>query len=80
MTTPINFVISALNAFKPVDYDVENIGILYDIFQNFQSIPDREQAIPAIFELLERFPDAELGNPGPIGTHAEYDKIDAETV
>jgi hypothetical protein len=66
MSTPIDSVILALNAFEPVDYDVENIGTLYAIFQDFQSIPDRQQAIPAMLSLLERFPDAELGNPGPI--------------
>jgi hypothetical protein len=66
MITAINSVISALDAFKPVDNDVENIGVLYEIFQGFQSIPDREQAILAMFGLLERFPDADLGNPGPV--------------
>ncbi len=40
--------------------------MLYEIFQDFQLIHDREQAVPAMLGLLERFPDAELGNPGPI--------------
>jgi hypothetical protein len=64
MATSIETVISALHAFEPVDYDVENIGALYEIFQDFQLIPDREQAVPAMLGLLERFPDAELGSPG----------------
>jgi hypothetical protein len=36
------------------------------VLDGFRSLPDREKAMPAMFGLLERFPDAELGTPGPL--------------
>jgi hypothetical protein len=43
-----------------------NLARLYEIFTDFRSLPDRARAMPAIFSLLERFPDAEFGSPGPL--------------
>ena len=63
---PIKAVIDALNAFQPGRDDIDNVPRLYDIFSDFRSLPRRERAMPAMFFLLERFPDAEFGSPGPL--------------
>jgi hypothetical protein len=62
----INDIISELDTFEPTDYDAENLSRLYEIFTDFCSLPDRAQVMPAMFSLLERFPDAEFGSPGPL--------------
>jgi hypothetical protein len=62
----IDGAIAALNAFEPTDYDAENVSRLYEIFADFHSLPNRARVMPAIFALLERFPDAEFGSPGPL--------------
>jgi len=66
---PVDAVIAALNAFRPADDkydDVENQARLYKILEGFRSLPGRERAMPAMFALLERFPDVDFGSPGPI--------------
>jgi hypothetical protein len=63
---PINDVITALDTFEPTDYDVKNELRLDEIFADFRALPDRARAMPAIFSLLERFPDAEFGSPGTL--------------
>jgi len=63
---PIAAVIAALNSFEPSRDDTDNVYRLYQLFEGFRSLPDRERAAPAMFGLLERFPDAEFGSPGPL--------------
>jgi hypothetical protein len=62
----IDSVIAALDAFQPSAVDTHNVHRLYEIFDGFRSLSGRERAAPAIYALLERFPDAELGSPGPL--------------
>jgi hypothetical protein len=45
---------------------VENAHRLYTIFDGFRALSDRARAVPAMFNLMERYPDAELGSPGPL--------------
>jgi hypothetical protein len=61
----VEATIAALNAFLPAD-DGKDIARLYEIFEGFGSLAGRERAIGPIFELLERFPDADFGSPGPL--------------
>jgi len=62
----VESVIAALSAFEPSSIDTENVHRLYEIFNGFRSVPGRERAAPAIYALLERFPGADLGSPGPL--------------
>ena len=62
----VDSVIAALNAFVPSDNDVDNMHRLYQIFEGFRSQNGRERAAPAILALLERFPEANFGSPGPL--------------
>lgn len=63
----IEDVVAELNAFVPVD-EVDNVGRLYEILNRMQPLaPElRTPAVPAILSLIERYPDAELGMPGPL--------------
>ena len=63
---PIAVVIAALNSFEPARDDTDNLYRLYQLFEGFRSLPDRERVMPVMFSLLERFPDAEFGSPGPL--------------
>lgn len=60
-------VITALDTFAPADKE-ENLGRLYDIFGGFdlRAPESRALCLPAMFGLIERFPEAELGTPGPL--------------
>jgi hypothetical protein len=59
-------VINALLEFRPSDDATESVRRLYQILCEFAAIPGRARAVPAMFSLLERFPEAEFGSPGPI--------------
>jgi hypothetical protein len=63
---PVAVLIAALNSFEPSRDDTDNLNRLYRLFEGFGSLPDRHRAAPAMFSLLERFPDAEFGSPGPL--------------
>jgi hypothetical protein len=63
---PVAVVIAALNSFEPARDDTENLYRLYQLFEGFRSLPGRDRAAPAMFSLLERFPDPEFGSPGPL--------------
>ncbi len=66
MATALESVIQELQSFVPTDDDSENVGRLYEIFKEFRSMTGRECVMPAMFKLLERFPNAEFGSPGPL--------------
>jgi hypothetical protein len=42
-----------------------NVHRLNEIFTGFRDLPNRERVEPVMFTLLERFPDADFGSPGP---------------
>src|SRR5471032_2095732 len=63
----IENVVAELDALVPVD-EVDNVGRLYEILDHLQSLaPElRTPAVPAMLSLIERYPDTELGSPGPL--------------
>jgi len=58
-------VIRALDSFAPSDDDVATAARLYEIFEGFCAQADRARAVPAMFAAIERYPEADLGSPGP---------------
>jgi len=60
-------VIAELDAFVPAD-ESENVGYLYEILAQLKPLaPElRTSVIPAILRLIENYPEAELGAPGPL--------------
>src|SRR2546423_1287146 len=59
-------MIAALDSFEPDDDFDSNQFRLYPITEGFRTLPDRERVVPAMFALMERFPNAYLGTPGPL--------------
>lgn len=59
-------MIEGLWEFAPSDDETETELRLYRLFEGFKDLPGREVAIPSMFDLMERFPEAELGTPGPL--------------
>jgi hypothetical protein len=58
-------MIAALASFEPEPGDGNPLR-LYSITEGFNELPDRKRIVPAMFALMERYPDAELGTPGPL--------------
>jgi hypothetical protein len=46
---PIAIVIEVLNPFQPALDDTDNLYRLYQLFEGFRSLPDRDRAAPAMF-------------------------------
>jgi hypothetical protein len=62
-------LIAALNSFEPSRDDIDKLYDLYRLFEGFHSLPDRDRVAPALFGLVERFPDRESGSSGPLDHH-----------
>lgn len=64
-------VISGLEALQPSDFDdskTDSAGRerLYELTDALLLLPSPERAIPALFAVMERMPEADLGSPGPL--------------
>jgi hypothetical protein len=68
MTTHVDAVIAALDTFEPAEVEAKTLARLYEFFQGFDALADleRRRAIPAMLALVERYPEADFGVPGPI--------------
>jgi hypothetical protein len=63
MLKDIKAIIAELDAFQPED---DNDLRLYALLEGLQDLPEHRSAMDAMFALMERFPDANLGSPGPL--------------
>jgi hypothetical protein len=64
-------IVSGFRALQNSDFDDMNVDArglerLAELTDALMSVPDREQAIPELFSVMERLPDADLGSPGPL--------------
>ena len=65
----IQDIIKTLNEFTPFPEDDpvnDNKSFLSGLMDSWVELNDREKAIPSIFQLMEKFPHADLGSPGPL--------------
>ena len=62
----VKLIIDSLATFVPSDDEVGDARRLYQIFEGFGELPAREQAIPAMLSLMERYPAAVMGSPGAL--------------
>jgi hypothetical protein len=55
-------------ALQPSDFDYEPKGVLRlnGLTDELMALPEPERAIPAMFDVMERMPDVEMGTPGPL--------------
>ena len=55
-----------LEDFQPGPSEAHSVSRLYEILDGVSALPDRSDLVPALFDVLERYPDADFGSPGPI--------------
>jgi hypothetical protein len=53
-----------LDEFRPSGDETETVHRLYELLPH--AMPQSDRLVQALYGVLERFPDAELGAPGPI--------------
>jgi hypothetical protein len=66
MSPSVDDLIAALRSFEPTNDESDNVHRLNEIFEGFHLFADRAEAAPEIFALIERFPAAGFGAPGPL--------------
>jgi hypothetical protein len=69
ITMTIEQIIHTLQTFVPFPEDDlvnSNERFLDALMQEWKQTPEKEKAIPVIFRLLEKYPHANLGSPGPL--------------
>lgn len=71
-------IIRALNEFAPFSYDDptnDNETYLFNLMNAWKMAEDREKAIPSFFTLIERYPHADFGSPGPLVSALETNGV-----
>ena len=66
VTRSVSDIIAELGAFTAMDDENADVQRLDEITDGLASIDDASVALPALFGVLERHADCELGVPGPI--------------
>jgi hypothetical protein len=68
MPKSIDEILADLSAFVPTthDYNYEGRLQLAELTGQLRELPNAVQAIPVLLGILERFPHADLGTPGPV--------------
>lgn len=68
MSRPFDEILADFAALKPSDFDNEAEGVdkLYGLTDELMALPQPERAIPALFDVIERMPEVEMGTPGPL--------------
>jgi len=59
-----NFV-ERLDSLNPAD-GADIVDFLYELTEEIENIEGVEQVIPNIFEFIERYPEVDIGSPGPL--------------
>jgi hypothetical protein len=65
----IDQIIKILDEFVPFSEDDlinDNEKFLYELMDEWEKAENKEKAIPSIFRLIEKYPHARLGSPGPL--------------
>lgn len=64
-------ILAGLAALKAEDFDSRIAGFdgkerLHELTEELMMLPRPERGVPALFDVMERMPDADLGSPGPL--------------
>ena len=64
-------ILAGLAALKAEDFDYHTPGFdgnerLHELTEELMTLPHPERGVPALFDVMERMPDADLGSPGPL--------------
>ena len=66
MTRSVDDLLSELQAFVPTGDGADNVHRLNEVLAGFVDLPGCERVAPALLALLERYPQADFGTPGPL--------------
>jgi hypothetical protein len=66
MTRSAQDITSALQALAPTSDAADNVHRLNEALEGFDKAPGADAVTSALFALLERFPEADFGTPGPL--------------
>ena len=65
----IDEIIRTLNTFIPFPDDDpvnDTVKFLYELRDTWKQLPEKNKAIVPIFRLMEKYPHADFGSPGPL--------------
>lgn len=66
MTRSVDDLLHELQAFAPTGDGADNVHRLNELLEGFASLPGCERVVPALLALMERYPRADFGAPGPL--------------
>ncbi|MGB8353302.1 MAG: hypothetical protein WCD79_05405 [Chthoniobacteraceae bacterium] len=71
MSRTFDEIIACLAALQARDFDSKTPGAkggerLAELTRELRELPQPERAVPALFDVMERMPDSDLGTPGPL--------------
>jgi hypothetical protein len=66
MTRSVADLLSDLQAFAPTSDGADNVHRLNELLAGFAALPGCERVVPELLALMERFPQADFGTPGPL--------------
>lgn len=66
MTRSIADLLTDLQAFAPTGDGADNVHRLNELLAGFGALPGCERVVPELLALMERFPRADFGTPGPL--------------
>jgi len=66
MTRSVDDLLRELQAFAPTGDGADNVHRLNELLEGFASLPGCERVVPSLLALMERFPQADFGTPGPL--------------
>ena len=66
MTRSIADLLTDLQAFAPTGDGADNVHRLNELLAGFVALPGCERVVPELLALMERFPQADFGTPGPL--------------
>jgi hypothetical protein len=66
MTRSVDDLLRELQAFAPTGDGADNVHRLNELLEDFASLPGCERVVPALLALMERYPQADFGAPGPL--------------
>jgi hypothetical protein len=66
MTRSVDDLLTELQGFAPTADGADNVHRLNEVLAGFDALPGCERIAPALLGLLERYPTADFGAPGPL--------------
>jgi hypothetical protein len=66
MTRSIADLLADLQAFAPTGDGADNVHRLNELLAGFVALPGCERVVPELLALMERYPQADFGTPGPL--------------